>query len=624
MKAHLRFFAITVLIILSSVQFNFNLSYTLVSAGSSSSGDIPPPSGSNGGDTGGGGASGGMYLNYRIPLVFKEGIYGPSLIAITALPIFQNETSIIFGFNSVLFPDNVAILKANETLIIDPRDEPELTNGSLIQTSSPLQITVFHPSVDPDGDDSFSYSVLIMQNWGKKYISSFPNSKAIIIAGFNDTVFTVHSPNGTLTQYTIPFVGESKTIATTNGSIIEANGPIGVVFYSLSLTDGSFAYTGIPEYLWGTDYYLLPPPKVNSENITDNSKLVIGNIGEGGIILYNTEENNDGFISLSDNGTLDLTYSMKLEKDDYYTHMLTTTVNFSVCSLYSYSVNGTTQKAAFQYISTKNMRWGEWFYNKQYSSSLELSSVSLDDNNGFVPIVLYEGQLGFDVGNYTSLGKGQYFTYSFPTSYGIISLNGSAFAVQIPTGSVSNALASSANLLFPLNLYSFVDNTSTDFPSWYRFPNIIVKNATVYPSTPTELRKLKVDISIQNNGSIPSAPFWVTVFVNDSLKINKKIDGLDINATYYLLYEEFEGFGEKTLNISIYADSLNQIFELREFDNSMEIMIQIHKNWNMIYTGIAIIVVIIAYITFVVVKKLKKRYKANRRTFDLIMSEIEV
>ncbi|MHA1416208.1 MAG: hypothetical protein ACTSRR_08105 [Candidatus Heimdallarchaeaceae archaeon] len=187
MKKNLISVSLIYLVIISTFSFVVTSDFKIVSAGSSSSGDIPPPGGQGGEDTSGGGAAGGLYLNYRIPLIFKKGDFAPTFIAITALPIFQNETIVIFGYNSSLFENNQAIIKGNETLIIDPRDEPELTNGSLIQSFSPLQITVFHPNTNNESDNSFSYSVLVMQNWGKKYLSSFSDMRAIIVAGFNST-----------------------------------------------------------------------------------------------------------------------------------------------------------------------------------------------------------------------------------------------------------------------------------------------------------------------------------------------------------------------------------------------------------------------------------------------------
>ncbi|MHA1399035.1 MAG: hypothetical protein ACTSQE_01595 [Candidatus Heimdallarchaeaceae archaeon] len=613
------------LILFSTKSFTIYPTYTMVSAGSSSSGDIPPPGGEGeGGDTGGGSASGGLYLNYRIPLVFKEGPFAPSLISITALSVFQNETIVLFGYNSTLFEDNQAIIKANETLIIDPREEPELTNGSLIQSFAPLQITVYHPSSGKEKDDTFSYSVLVMQNWGKRYQSSFSNSRAIVIAGFNDTEISINSPGEEIEKKSLHFVGDSLDLEVTNGSIIEANGPIGVVFYSLSQETGSYTYTGIPYYMWGKEYYALPPPELKKEpSLEDQSQIVLGNINEGGVILVETDYGNTQIEYLTENITTPLSYT-DLEAGDSYTHFITDYANYSLTILYKYEINNTVHKSAVQYMSVKSMKWAEWFYTSQYYSNLKLKTVSLDDENIILPIFLYEDQLSIDIANYSSLNRGDYFSYQYPPSYGIAAINGSCFTVQLSSAPENMVWNSSANLLFPLNLYSFVDNTSTNFPSWYRFPNINIKEVKIFPSEPTELRKIKMNIMVQNNGSIPSAPFWVTVYVNDTLKIHKKLDGLDINDTFDILYEEFQGFGLKTINVSIYTDSLSQIFELIEFDNSLEIMIEIHRNWNIIYVSIAIGTIIVGYVSFRLGKRIWKGSKARKRKFDLILSEIEV
>ena len=123
----------SLLVILFLATSSFNLviltATNYVFGGSSSSGDIPPPGG-DGEDTSGGSSAGGLYLNYRIPLIFTEGPYGPTLISITTV---QNNTYILFGFESVLFPNGSTSLNIGETLILDPIIEVNLKYGSLIQ-----------------------------------------------------------------------------------------------------------------------------------------------------------------------------------------------------------------------------------------------------------------------------------------------------------------------------------------------------------------------------------------------------------------------------------------------------------------------------------------------------------
>ena len=155
-KTHFYLTIVLILIIFSTESLTFIENETMVIAGSSSSGDLPPPDGGSGGDTSGGGAAGGLYMNYRIPLVFKTGSYAPTFISITS---FQDGLPIIFGYESVLFPNNSVILNVTEPLIINATAEPELTNGSLIQSYGPLQITVYHVAESEEKDDSFSYSV---------------------------------------------------------------------------------------------------------------------------------------------------------------------------------------------------------------------------------------------------------------------------------------------------------------------------------------------------------------------------------------------------------------------------------------------------------------------------------
>ena len=60
--------------------------------------------------------------------MFRSGPYGPSLIAINSI---QNDTLIIFEFNTTIFPNYTAVINVGETLILDPSEIPELKNGSL-------------------------------------------------------------------------------------------------------------------------------------------------------------------------------------------------------------------------------------------------------------------------------------------------------------------------------------------------------------------------------------------------------------------------------------------------------------------------------------------------------------
>ena len=185
-------YSMTVFILLILCTSNLSIieSTSLVIAGSSSSGDIPPPSGP-GGDTGGGGAAGGLYLNYRIPLIFRSGPFGPSLIAINSL---QNDTLILFEFNTTTFPDYSAIINVGETLLLDPSQIPQLRNGSLFQAFAPLQITVFHQTNSLGFDDTYSYAPLVISMWGRIYKSAYDNVNATIVAGFNNTEIEIRTP----------------------------------------------------------------------------------------------------------------------------------------------------------------------------------------------------------------------------------------------------------------------------------------------------------------------------------------------------------------------------------------------------------------------------------------------
>ncbi|MHA1667939.1 MAG: CARDB domain-containing protein [Candidatus Heimdallarchaeaceae archaeon] len=607
------------LIITSTINLNFYFSIEYSLAGSPSSGDIPPPGG-QGSDTSGGSASGGLYLNYRIPLIFRTGKFAPTLVSITTL---QNGTLIIFGFEPIAY-ENITVLNIGETLILDPRIEINMENGSLIQSFSPLQITVFHESNTNTSDDTFSYSVLVMSMWGRNYQSPFENMRAMIVAGFNQTELDVTLPSGEVQYLDLPLVGQTLDIEVPKGTIIQSNGPIGVVFYSLSESNGSFTFTGIPEYLWGREYYLYPLPDISSNPLlTGENEITLSVIGEGENVIATTNFDQTYLIEIPSNKTVKLSNSV-LSPDESYYQISSSFINFSLSILYDYSYNGVRHLSAIQYISAPKMKWAEWFYTNKIYSNTGTQSIILNDNTVIVPIVMFQNQLYFDLGNYTTKNKGNFFSYFYNDSSGLIAINGSLFSYSTTSLPENEVWNSSTNLLFPLNLFSYSANTSTYFPSWYRFPNINVKKVIVNPEKPTEFRRLELDIVVQNNGTIPSAPFWVTVYVNDTLKIHKKIEGLDINQTETLVYEEFQGFGLKVLNISIFTDSLNQIFELQEFDNNLEFFVIISRNYNIIYVSVAIAVIVIGAIAYLLIKKIIQQRKTKRTRFDVILSDIEV
>jgi hypothetical protein len=592
---------------------------SIVIAGSSSSGDIPPPSGS-GGDTGGGGAAGGLYLNYRIPLLFRSGPYGPSLIAINSI---ENETLVIFEFNNTRFPDYTAVINVGETLILDPSKIPELRNGSLIQAFTPLQITVFHQSNSPGFDDTYSYSPLVMQMWGRIYQSVYDDMRAIIVAGYNNTEIEIRTPGKESEYIDIPLIGQTTNITVSKDTIIEANGPIGVVFYSLSSTTGSFTFTGIPHFLWGTEYFVYSRPANDTLPLLEGDiELSISAVGLGEKIHAITNLNDDHLVDIPDNESV-LVPNSNLDPGEYYHNFVSLTTYFSLTALYNYTYNGVAHKSAIGYISVENMKYAELFYTKFAYNNSELKSVILTDATPVYPLVILGMDIYLDIENYIELNKGDYFSYSGHEYLGVFG-NGSVYSfVETSTPETIN-WNSSTNILYPLNLFSYKYSTSTYFPSWYRFPNINVKEVLISPKIPTEFRRLQLDIFVQNNGSIPSAPFWVTVYVNDSLKINTKLDGIDINQSIPVTYEEFQSFGLKILNVSIFTDSQNQIFELAEFDNSLQFFIEIKRNWNIIYTGVAIAVAVVGFVVYIITKKIVKQRKKNKSRFDVILSDIEV
>ncbi|MCE7741529.1 MAG: hypothetical protein GOP50_03635 [Candidatus Heimdallarchaeota archaeon] len=602
-----------------SITTSYSVSYTY--AGSPSSGEIPPPGG--GEDTGGGSSAGGLYLNYRLPLLFRSGPFGPTIVKITS---FYDEVPIIFGFESVEYESTVYI-NANQTLILNSATELNMENGSLIQTFVPLQINVYHQSETDDSDDTFSYSPLVMSMWGDEYQSPHDNMKAKIVAGFNNSEVTIITPGETDQTEDIDFVGQTIDVDVMEGSIIRGSGPIGVVFYSLSLQEGSFAFTAIPHFLWGTQYYIYPPPDTDLIPLLQgDAEITLSTLGEGGNAIYQTDLDDTGFITLPNNGTATLTNDLITPGESFYNISFINS-NFSLSILYNYTINGTAHKSGIQYIAPINMKYAEFFYTAISYSNQRLGVIVLQDGTDIVPMYVGDnGTLIYDLASMITRGEGSILTYYSNDSLGIIAM-GQAFSNTITSAPENENWNSSANILYPMNIFSYFseyDENSTDIYSWYRFPNLNVKDVIVSPENATEFRRLQIDFTIQNNGTILSAPFWVSLALNDTIKLTRQIESLDVDETFDLQYDEFQGFGLRVWNVSITVDAGSQIYELYEFDNTYQIFIIVSRNWNVIYTGIAIAVGIVLVIFYIVSKRIRKYVKSRKRRFDVILSDIEV
>ena len=603
-----------------SITSTYDISYTY--AGSPSSGEIPPPGG--GEDTSGGSSAGGLYLNYRLPLLFRSGPFGPTIVEISA---FYDQVPVIFDFEPVAYNDTTVYLNANQTIILDSSIEENMVNGSLIQTHVPLQINVYHHSESSTTDDTFSYSPLVMSMWGDEYQCPYDNMKAKIVAGFNNSEVFIYNPGESVQTLGIDFVGQNIDVDVNAGTIIRGSGPLGVVFYSLSSTEGTYAFTAIPHFLWGTQYYVYPPPDTDTIPLLEgDAEITLSTLGEGGNAVYQTDMDTTSFITLPNNGTATLTTDL-IPVGEQFFNITFINANFSLTTLYNYTINGVKHKAGIQYVSPLGMKYGEIFYTALSYSNQRMGVIVLEDGAEIVPMYLEEnGTLVFDLAGIVTRSEGNMLTYYSNYSIGLI---GSKyfFCKMITSPPESENWNSSANVMYPLNIishFSEYDENSTDIYSWYRFPNLNVKEVVVSPENATEFRRLQIDFTIQNNGSILSAPFWVTLTLNDTTRLAREIDSLDVYETFDLQFEEFQGFGLKIWNVSISVDARGQIYELYEFDNNYQFFIIISRNWNVIYAGVAIAVGIVLVIFYFIGKRIRKYAKSRKRRFDVILSDIEV
>jgi hypothetical protein len=463
--------------------------------------------------------------------------------------------------------------------------------------------------------------------WGDEYQCPYNNMKAKIVAGFNNSEVTIINPGETNIIEEIDYVGQTIDVDVKEGTIIKGSGPIGVVFYSLSLDEGSFAFTAVPHFLWGTQYYTYPPPDTSVIPLLEgDAEVTISTINDGGIAVYETDLGTSGFVLLPDNSTATLTRDL-IPAGEYFYNISFINANFSVSMLYNYTIDGVIHKAGVQYISPDNMKYGEILYSNLFYSNQSLGAIVLQDGSEIISFFLEEnGTIIYDTDNMLLRSEGNIITFTSNYSIGFAG-TGHFFGKLITPVPESQTWNSSANVLYPMNIISYYteyDENSTDIYSWYRFPNLNVKEVVVSPANATEFRRLQIDFTVQNNGSILSAPFWVTLTLNDTIKLSKEIESLDVDETFSLMYDEFQGFGLRVWNVSIFVDAASQIYELYEFDNTYQLFITVNRNWNIIYTGIAIAVAIVLVIFYFIGKRIRKYVKRRKRRFDVILSDIEV
>ncbi len=355
-----------------------------------------------------------------------------------------------------------------------------------------------------------------------------------------------------------------------------------------------------------------------------NTELTLSTIGEGETINTITSLMNNPAIYLPEDGVVTLSNS-SLTLGEFYFNITSNFVNFSLTIMYNYSINGTAHLATLQYVASEQMTYAEFYFTALNYRNQELGIVTHRVESWMLPMISADnGTIFFDLGGYVDTNLGDSVAYIWNNSLGIIG-NGSFHGFLLTSPPEKTIWNSSANILFPLNLISYFENTSTFFPSWYRFPNINVREVIQSPKNATEFRRLQLDIIVQNNGSVPSAPFWVSVVVNDTVRITRNLEnGLDIMEAVPIIFEEFQGFGLKVWNISIFTDSRSQIFELYEFDNSYQVFVKVTRNLNIIYGGTTVAVAVVLFIVYRITKRLRKLRRRRKTQFDVILSDIEV
>jgi hypothetical protein len=574
---------------------------------SSSSGDdeIQPPVGGGGG--GGGGSSPDFY-DYFIPLVFNSShIQGYSEVSIWVIQESSIQTSFAMDKSGTnVIQTGVEPVK----LTFNPTDNPGLTNGSLIRSSSPILVLGHRSSQDISSDYSFGYSVLSSRMRGFEFTAPFTGYMSVVAQNLDAQIKIESLSEGVVYTYPVDLLTLTATIFVEEGAYINTTSPLNGAF--ITFDPGAAATMAVPKYMKGDDYVFDASLYANREDEIDRSYISIfpdepteldfiykdGTV-ESHVIFDNSKFNlNPDLRGInSSRGEIDVSFHLY----------------FDYAGIGRYST--------VQLFSAKEMRAGELFVSPEGFTS---HYGSIQNTTGIVTAI-FDGTDPVNAGFYYSSryqhNQSRYdiLTYNSDTDSNIVIANDSLFGIITSPGKVGNPMSPSlAFLNIPLNGQTSKNITGLE-ATWYRFANLAVYAVEVIPGPLEEFTGQTIHIEIVSNGSLPSSGFTLEIQIDDEELIVDTHDFLQANTSLIYEYKRFFEYGKTELNVSVKVDVDNEVNEINEDDNEVNADFNVDPNIRLRYTGILVIVVILSLIIYKIRKWIMSQNKMQRAHIDVII-----
>jgi len=569
---------------------------------SSAGGDAPPPSGNPSGGGGGGGSP--QFYDYYIPLVF-----GPSNKLGESEIIFWtiSPTAIITTFAQNEFGSNVARQDQPAKIVFKPSENRGLTNGSLIRTTAPVQMTGQRVNEDIYSDHSFAYTILPRRMMGFEYYAPFDGSLSILSLN-QQTEVRVTRAGGETSTYDLTIPAETVTVPVHRGDYINSSNPTVGAFYTTQ--DGVSASMAVPRYLHGANYYFDGNVAAPRDQEIDRSRV---NIIPSQPTPLEVAYVNGTVASFNIFGPTEI----KLDPNMRSIHADRGKLAVNLAIKFSYG--GNSRASTVQLMSIDEMRAGEFFVTPDgYSTHFSIGK-SLTEFN----FTRYDYQNDQYIANSrtkeTGFEKNVIEVVSRYDSQFIIASD-YLFGYSTSPGLASHPMAPSVSFVnVPLNP-STQKNITGLKATWYRYANLAVTGFQIIPGSLEEYTGQLIHIEVKANGTLPASHFKLKISIDGEAVIEESYDFLQVNDTLEFNIRKFLPIGKKSLHVSVNVDTDNTVSEINEDDNTLDQTLPVQRNFRLRFSLILILIGIIVYSIYRLRKWLKQRQKVNRAHVDAILN----
>jgi hypothetical protein len=567
----------------------------------SSEGDPAPP----GGGGGGGGGGGPQFFDYFVPLIFdSNNPHGYSEIAIWVI----QPLVIITDF--LLDPAGITVAQIQEPrkIVLNPIDNPGLTNGSLIRLTSPAQVVGFRGNEDILSDNSFSYSILPARMMGFEFKAPFDGYISVVSRTMGTEINIQNEFDYSSHELGTPIA--TGTFPVNRGDYINSTQPIIAAFYSYDPEIGMSATMGVPNYLKGNEYLFNSDISQPRESELDYS-----------FIYIDIEEPTELEITFSQSKKIINAYeNLELRLDDPIVSIKSLRGDISVTLELIHVYAGLSRRSSVQLMAAPQMRAGEVFILPNgYSSHFSV----INPKTNITTIKYTSGEYVETSKLITEKEKYDQLTFSNSDDITVIIANHSLFGFASSPGQAGHPMSTSSSfLLLPLNVQTLYRNVTDLTVTWYRFTNLAVQSIEVIPDYIEEMTGVTVRVTFISNGSLPAGNFKARVIIDGEIEFDQSFNFLQVGETIVFELRYFLNFNKNELRISADIDYESSVIELNDDDNSYSTTYEVNNNIRLRTTAIILIVFTIGFISYKLIDRWRKMVRSMNSKFDAIL-EIE-